>query len=162
MVTLREAVFPEQAEAVRAIFREYAERLGVDLCFQNFDEELATLPGKYSAPAGRVLLACDQGREIGCVAMRPIDSAVCEMKRLYVRPQGRGLGLGRRLAESICQIANEAGYQRIRLDTLPTMAEAQGLYADMGFRPIPSYVFNPISGTQYLELDLVAWQSSRT
>jgi GNAT superfamily N-acetyltransferase len=160
MVTIREAAFPERAEAVRAIFREYAGSLGIDLCFQNFDEELADLPGKYSAPAGRVLLACEQGREIGCVAMRPIDSTVCEMKRLYVRPQGRGRGLGRRLAESICQIAKEAGYQRIRLDTLPTMTEAQALYAGMGFSAVPSYVFNPIAGTLYLELDLAAWQPS--
>ncbi|QCP53561.1 GNAT family N-acetyltransferase [Trinickia violacea] len=162
MVTIREAAFPEHVEAVRAIFREYAESLGIDLRFQNFEEELANLPGKYSAPDGRLLLACEQGREIGCVAMRPIDSATCEMKRLYVRPQGRGRGLGRRLAESICEIANESGYRRIRLDTLPTMTEAQALYAAMGFRPIPSYVFNPISGTQYLELDLVAWRSNRT
>jgi GNAT superfamily N-acetyltransferase len=161
MVTIQEAAFPEQVEAVRAIFREYAQSLGVDLGFQNFEEELAGLPGKYSAPAGRVLLARQQEREIGCVAMRPIDSAVCEMKRLYVRAQGRGLGLGRRLAESICRIAKDAGYRQIRLDTLPTMIGAQALYADMGFRPIPSYVFNPVAGTKYLELDLTAWQSSK-
>ena len=151
---IREASFPEHTEALREIFQEYSESIGVDLCFQNFAEELATLPGKYAAPAGRVLLAWSQGALVGCVAMRPAGEGICEMKRLYVRPSGRGQGLGRRLAEAICAAARDAGYQRICLDTLPTMTEAQQIYRSMGFEQIPAYVFNPHEGTRYLELDL--------
>ncbi len=157
---ISEARFPDDLAVIREIFREYAASLGVDLCFQNFDEELATLPGKYAAPAGQVLLAWEQGRAVGCVAMRPMAEGACEMKRLYVRAQGRGQGLGRRLAEAICAAARDAGYQRIRLDTLATMTTAQDIYVAMGFQPIPPYVFNPIEGTRYLELDLAAWHSA--
>ncbi len=157
MAEIREASFPDDLTALREIFREYADSLGVDLCFQNFDEELSTLPGKYSAPAGRVLLAWQQDKAVGCVALRPMGEGACEMKRLYVRPQGRGLGLGRRLAEAICAAARDAGYQRIRLDTLVTMTAAQDIYLAMGFKPIPAYVFNPIEGAMYLELELADW-----
>jgi ribosomal protein S18 acetylase RimI-like enzyme len=158
MIRILTARFPEQIEAVRAIFREYAESLGIDLCFQNFDAELAGMPGKFAAPLGRVLLAYHDADIIGCVAMRPLDETTCEMKRLYVRPSGRGLQAGRLLATQICAVAKESGYRRIRLDTLPSMHAALGLYASLGFAPIPAYVFNPIAGAIYLECDLTRQQ----
>ncbi|MGF6288982.1 ribosomal protein S18 acetylase RimI-like enzyme [Paraburkholderia youngii] len=159
MIHLHTARFPEQIEAVRTVFREYAESLGFDLCFQQFDDELASLPGKFAVPRGRVLLASngtgdDPGDIVGCVAMRPIDDTICEMKRLYVRPAGRGLHVGRQLATRILAAAKEAGYSRMRLDTLPTMQAALGLYASLGFEPIDAYVFNPIPGAIFLECDL--------
>jgi ribosomal protein S18 acetylase RimI-like enzyme len=155
-ITITEAQFPTETDLVREIFREYAAGLGVDLCFQDFEAELAALPGKYAPPQGRLLLARRDGDVAGCVALRPQAGDVCEMKRLYVRPAARGLGLGRRLAEAACAAAREAGYARIRLDTLPDMAAAQSMYASMGFRPIPAYVFNPVAGVRYLERDLAA------
>lgn len=154
MVEIYPARFPDQLDVVRAIFREYADSLGVDLSFQNFESELAELPGKFAAPRGRVLLALNNGNVVGCVAMRPLDELTCEMKRLYIRPSGRGQQIGRQLATRICQIAREAGYTRIRLDTLPDMQAAQRLYASLGFEPIPAYVFNPIVGTIFMERDL--------
>lgn len=155
MIQITTAEFPQQLETVRAIFREYAGSLDVDLCFQNFESELAGLPGKFAAPRGRVLLAYNREELIGCVAMRPLDDTTCEMKRLYVRPSGRGLRAGRQLATRICDIAREAGYHRIRLDSLPTMQAALDLYASLGFAPIPAYVFNPIAGAVYLERNLI-------
>ena len=154
MIQIHTARFPEQVEAVRGIFREYAESLGIDLSFQQFDAELADLPGKFAAPRGRVLLAYQTEELIGCVALRPIDETVCEMKRLYVRPSGRGLQAGKQLATLICATARELEYSRIRLDTLPTMHAALRLYASLGFEPIPAYVFNPIPGAIFLECDL--------
>jgi ribosomal protein S18 acetylase RimI-like enzyme len=154
MVVIRPARFPQDLESVRAIFREYADSLGFDLCFQGFESELAGLPGKYAEPQGRVLLAEDDGQIAGCVAMRPLDDSACEMKRLYVRPAGRGRHLGRRLATAICGQAKEAGYQRMRLDTLASMHAAQALYRSLGFRPIAAYVFNPLEGATYMELEL--------
>ena len=154
MVEIYPARFPEQLEVVRAIFREYAESLGVDLSFQSFESELAELPGKFAAPRGRVLLARNNEDVVGCVAMRPLDELTCEMKRLYIRPSGRGQQAGRQLATLICRIAQEAGYTRIRLDTLPDMQAAQQLYTSLGFKPIPAYVFNPIAGTIFMERDL--------
>ncbi|SIT45566.1 GCN5-related N-acetyltransferase [Paraburkholderia ribeironis] len=154
MIHIRSARFPEQLEVVRAIFREYADSLGIDLSFQDFESELAGLPGKFAAPRGEVLLAYHAEDLIGCVAMRPLDETTCEMKRLYVRPSGRGLQAGRRLATRICASARQSGYRRIRLDTLPTMHAARRLYASLGFEPIPAYVFNPIAGTIFLECDL--------
>jgi ribosomal protein S18 acetylase RimI-like enzyme len=156
MGLIRPARFPQELETVRAIFREYADGLGIDLCFQGCEEELATLPGKYAEPHGRLLMAEDDGGVVGCVAMRPLEGAVCEMKRLYVRPAGRGRHLGRQLAAAICRAAKDAGYERMRLDTLASMREAQELYRSLGFRPIPPYVFNPIEGAAYMELDLTA------
>ena len=156
MTEIRAAQFPEHSEAVRAIFREYAESLGVDLSFQSFDAELAELPGMYAAPHGRVLLAWHDGEVAGCVALRPLDEGACEMKRLYVRPAGRGQQLGRRLVDAIIQAAKETGYTKIRLDTLPHLQTALHIYDTLGFVRIPAYVFNPIEGVAFLELDLLA------
>ncbi len=151
---IRAVQFPPETDTVREIFREYARDLGIDLCFQGFEAELAGLPGAYAPPRGCVLLAEEAGAVLGCVALRPIDALAGEMKRLYVRPQGRGRQLGRRLAESVCERARAAGYGCIRLDTLSTMNAALALYGSLGFRDIPPYVFNPIEGARYLELDL--------
>jgi ribosomal protein S18 acetylase RimI-like enzyme len=153
-VEIRPARFPHDTDAVRAIFREYAASLGIDLGFQDFETELAELPGKYAAPRGQVLLACADGRIVGCVALRPLDETTCEMKRLYVRPAGRGQNLGRQMAVLICQFAKLAGYTSIRLDTLPSMQAARQIYAALGFKPISAYIYNPIPGAIYLELDL--------
>lgn len=153
-ITINEARFPEHVEVVREIFREYAAGLGVDLCFQGFEAELADLPGKYAAPRGRLLLAWCDGQAVGCVALRPQEGAAGEMKRLYVRPAARGLGLGRRLVDVVCAMARQAGYERLRLDTLPSMTAAQVMYAARGFRSIAPYIANPVPGARYLELDL--------
>jgi putative acetyltransferase len=135
----------EDAERVRELLREYAAGLGIDLSFQDFEAELADPLGFYEV----VLLADD-----GCVALRRIDDETCEMKRLYVRPGGRGSGLGRRLAEAIVVEARERGYRRMLLDTLPTMVAARALYVSLGFRETEPYRFNPVPGTSFLELRL--------
>lgn len=144
----------EHVPVVRALFEEYAAALGVDLGFQDFDRELAELPGEYVPPGGRLLLALDEGNPAGCVALRPFEPGVCEMKRLYVRSSFRGTGLGRLLAERIVGAGREAGYERMRLDTLPAMAAARGLYESLGFVEIEAYRPNPIHGTTYFELAL--------
>jgi ribosomal protein S18 acetylase RimI-like enzyme len=135
---------------VRALLREYAASLSFALDFQEFDRELAELPGAFAPPRGELLLA----RGKGCVALRPLDETTCEMKRLYVRPQARGEGLGRRLAEAIVADARKLGYTRMRLDTVPGMEAAQALYEQLGFREIAPYTPNPVAGTRFLELDL--------
>jgi ribosomal protein S18 acetylase RimI-like enzyme len=148
----------DELDAVRAIFREYAEGLGVDLCFQNFEEELAGLPGEYAAPRGALLLARVDGELAGCCALRPLDTAdypnAAEMKRLYVRKAFRGFGLGRQLAEAILDAARQAGYACVLLDTLDDMEAARALYEDLGFEDIPPYYHNPIAGAHYLKADL--------
>jgi GNAT superfamily N-acetyltransferase len=154
MIEIVPACFPEHLELVRSLFSEYARSLPIDLGFQNFDEELATLPGKYAPPRGRVFVAWIGPQPAGVVALRPLEDGVCEMKRLYVRPSARGRQLGARLAQRIVRAAQEAGYEKMRLDTLPEMSAAQHVYASLGFRPIPAYVFNPVEGVVFLELDL--------
>jgi ribosomal protein S18 acetylase RimI-like enzyme len=138
--------------AAASLFREYADWLGIDLSFQGFEAELASLPGKYAPPTGELLLACAPASEVlGCVAVRPLDGpVVCEMKRLYVRPATRGLGIGAALVGAIIKSAEELGYAEMKLDTLPSMAEAFALYERFGFMRIPAYYHNPVPGTVYL------------
>ena len=147
---VRPARFPDDLDVVRSLFVEYAAGLGVDLGYQGFDGEVASLPGKYAPPAGRLLLAWRGDRAAGCVALRPLEGTTCEMKRLYVRPEARGDGAGRRLVHAILDAARDAGYARICLDTLPTLGAAWALYASLGFDAVEPYVFNPISGARFL------------
>jgi putative acetyltransferase len=154
-------VVPESAEALdatRAIFREYAAGLGVDLCFQNFEAELAGLPGEYAAPAGHLLLALVDGAIAGCGGFRALTDSdhanACEMKRLYVRPAFRRFGLGRRLAEALMDEARRCGYSVMLLDTLDDMEAARELYASLGFMETAPYYFNPIPGAHYLRAAL--------
>jgi putative acetyltransferase len=150
-----------QAESVseiseaRKLFLEYSERLGLDLCFQNFEQELAELPGRYASPEGRLLLAISNAQVAGCVGLRKIGDGVCEMKRLYVRPKFRGLGIGRAMALHLIEEARALNYSQIRLDTLPAqMGEAIKMYRSLGFREIEPYYHNPVEGALFLELTL--------
>lgn len=154
-ISIIQATTPQQVEQARALFLEYADSLGFSLCFQSFDQELAELPGKYAPPQGRLLLAFHAGKIAGCVAMRPLEDDVCEMKRLYVRPESRGTGAGKALAQRILAEARAAGYRRMRLDTISgKMDRAIALYRGLGFREIPPYGNHPISGTLFMELTL--------
>lgn len=148
-MTIREAA-PGDLIEIRRMLREYEAWLEVDLCFQDFEKELASLPGDYAPPRGRLLIS----EGAGCIALRPIGEAVCEMKRLYVRPEHRGSGLGRRLAQALIEEARVIGYSRMRLDTLPKMADAQRMYQSLGFRDIEPYRVNPVPGARFLELEL--------
>jgi ribosomal protein S18 acetylase RimI-like enzyme len=154
MIEIRWLSREEPITRVREMFEEYAAALGVDLSFQGFDRELASLPGDYVPPRGGLLIAEEGGAAAGCVALRPIDAEFCEMKRLYVRPAFRGRGLGRRLAEAILREARAIGYRGMRLDTLPSMREAIALYLRLGFRSIPPYRHNPVPGALFLEIAL--------
>ncbi len=151
---IRSAASEADIGDVRSLFREYAEWLAVDLSFQNFEEELAALPGDYAPPGGRLLIAVEESRVAGCVALRGWADDICEMKRLYVRPEFRGTGLGRRLVLAIMDEARTIGYRRMRLDTLPQMGEAHRLYESLGFVETEPYRYNPIAGSRFLEREL--------
>lgn len=154
MIIIRPADFPKDAPLLRTLFREYAVWLGVDLDFQGFEVELANLPGAYAPPQGIALIAEQNGAAIGCVAMRPVKDDTCEMKRLWLRPEARGQGLGQTLAQRLFQAAIEAGYRHMVLDTLENMTGARRLYSRLGFHPIPAYYHNPLPGAVYLGRDL--------
>ena len=147
---------PAELDAVRLLMREYQSWLGVDLCFQGFERELAGLPGEYTPPEGRLILALEGDRPAGCAALRRQESDSGEMKRLYVRDAFRGLGLGQTLARSVIDAARTAGYARVLLDTLPKMDAALALYRSLGFRPVARYYDNPLPDAIYLSLDLAA------
>jgi putative acetyltransferase len=158
VIELMTPATPELLSATRAIFREYAAQLGIDLCFQNFDAELADLPGEYAVPRGALLLATVDGEVAACGALRPVTDVdypnACEMKRLYVRPAFRRFGLGRLLAQALMDRGLQAGYSTLLLDTLDDMEAARGLYASLGFEEIAPYYFNPIPGAHYLKASL--------
>jgi len=154
-LSIDRAESPAQIAQARELFMEYAQSLGFSLCFQNFDKELAGLPGDYAPPKGRLLLAEFEGELAGCVALHKLETGVCEMKRLYLRPQFRGKGLGRVLAETIIGEARSIGYRSVRLDTVePVMKDAVAMYRRLGFREIAPYRPNPMQGTLYMELKL--------
>jgi GNAT superfamily N-acetyltransferase len=160
-VRVREASTPADVDTARTLFVEYATWLQVDLCFQDFAGELATLPGAYARPSGRLFLAECDGRIAGCVALRPLKSdpsgATCELKRLWVRPDFRGHGIGRKLSEAALAAAREIGYRQVKLDTLPSkMPEAGAMYRSLGFVECPPYYHNPIAGMLYMTCTLVS------
>jgi GNAT superfamily N-acetyltransferase len=154
MLSIVDALSGDPLREVRKLFDEYATSIGVDLCFRGSSQELATLPGRYAPPRGRLLLARWNHEAAGCVALRPLENGICEMKRFYVRPGHRGQGVGRALAEQIIGEARGAGYTSMRLDSLPSMASALQLYRELGFRDIPAYQENPLPGAVFLELPL--------
>lgn len=155
MVNIIQAESEAEIETVRLLFREYESWLGMDLCFQNFEEELRTLPGKYARPGGRLFLALVDNKPAGCVAMRRLEEGICEMKRLYLRSEFRGQGLGRALIEKVICDAGEIGYSKLRLDTHPPkMGKAVSIYESHGFKPIPPYYDNPHNDVLFMELVL--------
>jgi len=150
-----QAASPAEIDAARRLFKEYAAWLGLDLSFQDFEAELAALPGDYAPPRGGLLLAIDVDSAIGCVGLRPLDwPEVAELKRLYVTPLGRGRRLGVQLSEAAISLARDIGYRLVRLDTLPTMSTAQRVYESLGFHEIDAYRFNPVAGTRYMEVEV--------
>jgi putative acetyltransferase len=154
-LTFAQAESPQQVARARELFLEYAQSLGFSLCFQNFDRELAGLPGDYAPPGGRLLLAEWEGQLAGCVALHALDPGICEMKRLYLRSQFRGKGLGRLLADHVIAEARQIGYETMRLDTIePVMKDAVAMYRRLGFKEIAPYRANPIAGALYMELRL--------
>jgi putative acetyltransferase len=154
VIEITYAYSAEQIEQVRALFLEYQASLDVDLCFQGFTEELAGLPGSYAPPSGRLLLATVNQHPGGCAALQAITPETCEMKRVYVQPEQRGIGLGRLLVGRVLDEARAIGYRRICLDTLPSMTQAAAMYLALGFEEIPPYRHNPVSGTRYMALSL--------
>lgn len=154
-MTITEATTAGDYSSGRALIEEYAALLGVDLCFQNFSDELANLREVYRPPSGCLLVAREDAAIVGCVAVRRREQNICEMKRLYVSPEYRGRGIGRALAVTALARARGLGYRNMVLDTLPSMTEAQALYQSLGFREITSYYPNPLPGARYLAVDLV-------
>src|SRR5688572_14242189 len=155
MLRIIQAEYSEHIETVPAIFREYESWLDMDLCFQGFEEELQTLPGRYEPPDGRLYIASADEKPAGCIAMRKLEDGICEMKRLYLRSAFRGQGIGNALIEKLIDEARSAGYERMRLDTHPPkMGKAVSLYESYGFRPIPPYYENPNDGVLFMELVL--------
>ena len=153
-IEIRTASNQNDIESIRLLFTEYEKAIGVDLCFQGFAEELADLPGRYSSPEGALLLAFVDSTLAGCVALRWYDHNTCEMKRLYAKPDFRGLGLGRKLALAVIEEASQIGYTKMRLDTLPSMTEAIAMYKTLGFVEIKPYRYNPVKGAIYMEKEL--------
>ena len=151
---IKRAQSQSEIEEVRSLFREYEAFLGVDLCFQGFEEELASLPGKYARPSGDLLIGLDGEKTVGCVAVRKLSDGVCEMKRLFVRPEARDKGLGRQLAREVIGVARELGYSFMLLDTLESLKEAMRLYENLGFRRTAPYYQNPLPGVVYWKLRL--------
>lgn len=155
MIEIIQAETPDQIQQAQKLFREYEKWLGLKLCFQNFDEEVMNLPGKYAAPEGRLLLACDDGEIAGCIALRKLGEGICEMKRLFVREDFRGRKIGKLLIERLITEAQNSGYKKIRLDTFPPkMGKAVALYEAYGFYEIPPYYHNPYGETLYMEKGL--------
>jgi ribosomal protein S18 acetylase RimI-like enzyme len=154
MIRLVQASTAAELDAARALFREYQAAIGVDLCFQGFEAELAALPGGYAPPAGRLLLAMEGEAVVGCGALRPIGPGVAELKRMWTRPASRGRGVARAVASALLEAARAEGYRLVRLDTLEWMAAARSLYASLGFVEIPAYYPNPLPGVVYLEREL--------
>jgi putative acetyltransferase len=146
---------PEEMPLVRKLFEEYAASLDIDLCFQDFERELETLPGAYGPPEGAIIIAFSGGEPAGCVALRKLEKEACEMKRLYVKPEHRGAGVGRALAGAVIERAREIGYASIKLDTLRSMTEANALYVSLGFAECAAYRLNPCEGPVYMELSLL-------
>jgi GNAT superfamily N-acetyltransferase len=156
MLRVNSATSMRELEQIRDLFIDYSNSLGFDLSFQNFQKELNELPGDYSPPSGRLFLGFHGSDPAGCVALRRISEEICEMKRLFVRPQYRGLGLGRALAMKVIEVACEIGYRRMRLDTVPTMQTAIALYVSLGFKEIEPYRYNPMAGAKFMELRLTS------
>ncbi len=154
MIQIISAQTEDHYQNARNLFMRYVDSLGLDLEFQGFSQELATLPGNYAPPEGCILLAEDCGHFVGCVALRPLEEKICEMKRLFVRSDYRGRGIGRMLACSVMDRACEIGYEKMRLDTIATMKEARTLYYSLEFRNIKAYRYNPLDGPSYMELEL--------
>jgi ribosomal protein S18 acetylase RimI-like enzyme len=152
---LIQATSNEQIETARELFNEYAAELAINMCFQNFDQELKTLPGKYTPPDGRLLIAYTDEELAGCIALRKLDDRTCEMKRLFIRPKFRGKGYGRKMIDSLIEQERDIGYERMWLDSLPgKMDAAIALYRQLGFKDIPAYYDNPLEGAVYLERTL--------
>ena len=151
---IKTAQSPSDFELARALFREYAESLEIDLCFQNFDRELQTMEQQYAAPSGALFLAISGDMPAGCTAVRQFEGSTAELKRMYVKPEFRGNGVSKQLLEKALEAAKGLGYATVRLDTLPSMREALGLYYSFGFTDIAAYRFNPVPGSVYLEKEL--------
>jgi ribosomal protein S18 acetylase RimI-like enzyme len=154
VIEFKQVIEQDLVNQVKALFLEYAQSLNIDLCFQDFDAELETLPGKYSPPDGILILVLVDGKAAGCAALRKITKDICEMKRLYVRVNYREMGIGSSLVAMVIEEALKLGYQYIRLDTLPEQKNAHAIYESFGFCDIKPYIYNPVAGARYMELDL--------